>query len=30
MHHLDADGLPMLQTKNRFGFDYFATVTDWR
>ena len=30
MHHLNADELPMLQIKIRFGFDYFTTVTDWR
>ena len=30
MHHLDADRYSMLQIKIRFGFDYFATVTDWR
>ena len=30
MHHADADELPILQIKVRFGFDYFATVTDLR
>ena len=37
MHHLDADELPMLQIKIRFGFDYFArsliggdVPIDWR
>ena len=37
MHHLDADDLPTLQIKIRFGFDYLSLLLiggdvpiDWR
>ena len=37
MHHIDADALPMLQIKIRFGFDYLPLLLiggdvpiDWR